>query len=244
MQTSRHYSRAPITEAIIDFRVILDDRVTDATIDLDSAVLAEFPNKEPIQTASVTIGPAPDLQIETERQQIGFKYTSADGVKVFQATRDGFTFNHLTPYDSWEPFRDEAMRLWHIYRSAFEPIRVTRVAVRYVNRLELPAAGLDFDDYLLTFPRIGADLPQMLAGFFMQLELPQIDLDSTLIINVTFASSTDPNIVPVILDLDLFCVQPWMSDDEGIWGLLERLRVRKNEAFEASITDATRRLIT
>lgn len=244
MQAPRHYSKAPITEAIIDLRARLDEGLTGESDDFDSQVLADFPNKELIQTASVTIGPAPDLQVATERQQIGVKYTSADGVRVFQATRDGFTFNHLTPYDSWEPFRDEAMRLWQIYKNVFRPVNVSRVAVRYINRLELPAAGLDFDDYLLTFPRIGPDLPQLLAGFFMRLELPQVDLDSTLIINVTPAPSTDPNIYQVILDFDLFCDRPWSSDDEGIWGLLERLRVRKNEAFEASITDATRRLIT
>ncbi|MGH2516962.1 MAG: TIGR04255 family protein, partial [Ktedonobacterales bacterium] len=63
-----------------------------------------------------------------------------------------------------------------------------------------------------------------------------------LIINETLAPQTDPAIFPVILDFDLFREQEWVSDDEGIWQFLEQLRERKNTLFEASITDAARKL--
>ena len=64
-----------------------------------------------------------------------------------------------------------------------------------------------------------------------------------LIINEAIALPTNPEIVTVILDLDLFRHQIWESNDEDIWRFLEKLRNRKNEVFEASIIDRTRELI-
>jgi len=49
-----------------------------------------------------------------------------------------------------------------------------------------------------------------------------------------------------LLDLDLFQErfdEPWgVEEDAEVWDFLERLRDRKNEVFEASITEKTRRL--
>jgi uncharacterized protein (TIGR04255 family) len=77
----------------------------------------------------------------------------------------------------------------------------------------------------------------------MQLQIPQPDLEATLIINETIAPPTNPELVTIILDLDLFREHAWESHDKNIWQFLEKLRLRKNEVFEASITDKVRGLI-
>ena len=130
-----------------------------------------------------------------------------------------------------------------IYRNICKPLDVRRTAMRYVNRLDLPGPLLDFKDYLRTIPEIAPDLSQGLSAFFMQLQIPQQDLNCMLIINEGLLPSLSPEIVSVLLDFDLFREQVWQSDDEDIWEFLEKLRYRRNLAFEASITDNTRRLI-
>jgi uncharacterized protein (TIGR04255 family) len=46
-----------------------------------------------------------------------------------------------------------------------------------------------------------------------------------------------------VLDLDLFRDVRWdPADDDALWAFMERLRVRKSEIFEASVTDKTREL--
>lgn len=95
-----------------------------------------------------------------------------------------------------------------------------------------------------TVPEVSPDLPQQgLQTFFMQLQIPQQDLDCMLIINEAFTQPATPEVITIIFDLDLFRQQIWNSDDEDIWSFLEKLRYRKNEVFEASITDKTRELI-
>ena len=244
MQISRHYSKAPITEAIIDLKVTLPENFSvDKLTEIHSQISDRFPTKEPLQASSLLFQAGPTIKIDASHQHSGFLFRSEDGLRIFQATLSGFTFNRLAPYETWENFRDEARYLWDIYKDICKPSSVTRAAVRYINRLDLPGPALDFKDYLRTVPEVSPDLPQGLSNFFMQLQIPQEDLNCMLIINEAFVPPTSPERVSVILDFDLYREQIWRSDDEDIWRFLEELRQRKNQAFEASITERTRRLI-
>ncbi len=244
MHTARHYSRAPITEAIIDLRVTLPDGFSvDDLANIHSHITDRFPTREPIHTASLMFQSGPSIKIDANQEHHGFLFRSEDGLRILQAKLSGFTFNRLAPYNTWEEFSASARQLWEVYKDVCKPSSVTRAAVRFINRLNLPGPTLDFKEYLRTVPEVAPDLPQGLSSFFMQLQIPQDDLNCMLIINEAFTPPTSPELVSVILDFDLFREHVWQSDDEAIWRFLEELRQRKNLAFEASITDKTRRLI-
>src|SRR5712691_10530672 len=218
MQAPRHYSRAPITEAIIDLKVTLPEGFSvDKLTDIHAHISDRFPTQEPIHAGSLLFQSGPNIKIDASRQHHGFLFRSEDGLRVFQATLSGFTFNRLAPYETWEEFRDDGRHLWEIYKDICKPSSVTRVAVRYINRLDLPGPALDFKDYLRTVPEVAPDLPQGLSTFFMQLQIPQEDLNCMLIINETLVPPTSPGLVAVILDIDLFREHVWQSDDEAIW---------------------------
>ena len=163
----------------------------------------------------------------------------------FQATLQGFTFNRLAPYNSWEEFSNDARNLWEIYKDICKPAFVTRAAVRYINRIDIPVQGpIKLQDYLKTAPDIASGLPQKnLSSFFMQLQIPQEDLNCMLVINETLALPPSPGFISVIFDIDLFRQQAWQSDDEDIWDFLTQLRERKNQVFRESITEKTEELI-
>jgi uncharacterized protein (TIGR04255 family) len=189
------------------------------------------------------------MQAETTHRHGGFSFTNQNKQQVLQVRFDGFTFSTFAPYDRWETLRDEARRLWELYRSATGAQSVTRAAVRYINRIDIPHDPIELKDYLRTYPEIPVDLPNegQIGSFFMQLQLWQGDLDCMLIVNQTPAPPQDEGTTSIQLDFDLFREQfaePWRADeDEALWSFLEQLHHRKNEVFEASITDATRRLI-
>lgn len=242
---SARYPKSPLTEAIIDLRVSLaEGSSVDRILGLYDHIRDRFPQVEPMHSNSVTVeaGPTTNLKIDTSQQHRGFQFRSADQRHVFQASLDGIVVNRLAPYESWESLRDETRELWGIYTEVVQPTAVTRAEVRYINRLDLPGPNVDFNDYLLTVPEIGRTLLQGISGFFMQLQCPQPDISAMLIINEALVPSMTPDIVPVILGFDLFREQIWAVDDDGLWSFLEQLRQRKNQAFEGSITDATRRL--
>ena len=207
----------------------------------------DFPTVEPFYQGigAITYQPGSSFKVDTSEKQTGFWFRSEDNLQTLQATLEGFTFNRLAPYNSWEEFSNNARELWQIYKEVCQPVNVTRAAIRYINQVNIPVGELtDLKEYLSTIPEVSPYLPQKaLQTFFMQLQIPQQDLDCMLVINEAIAPPTNPEIVPVILDLDLFRHQIWESSDEDIWHFLERLRDRKNEVFEASITDRTRELI-
>ena len=245
-QAVRHYSRAPITEAILDLKVILPDNFPiERFLEIHARVRDRFPTSEPIHVGSLAIQAGPEIQVDASRQHSGFLFRSKDGLRIFQATLQGFTFNRLAPYNSWEEFSNDARNLWEIYKDICKPAFVTRAAVRYINRIDIPVEGpIKLQDYLKTAPDIASGLPQKnLSSFFMQLQIPQEDLNCMLVINETLALPPSPGFISVIFDIDLFRQQAWQSDDEDIWDFLTQLRERKNQVFRESITEKTEELI-
>ena len=131
------FPKAPITEALLDIRTTLPPRI-------DLQRLAGF--HDPIKTAypgrqqrtswqaSVQVKEGGTAFASREAPD-GFLFTSPDGRQIVQARLDGFTFNRLKPYDTWEVFRAEARRLWARYVEVAEPEAVSRIALRYINRI-------------------------------------------------------------------------------------------------------------
>jgi uncharacterized protein (TIGR04255 family) len=64
-----------------------------------------------------------------------------------------------------------------------------------------------------------------------------------LVLNEAMVPPPRDNVASVLLDIDLYRDTDIPTEDEAIWAIFEQLRVRKNEAFEACITDAARKLI-
>ncbi len=217
-----------------------DDLTVDELRELSNKAGVEF--SQAIEqfrvTAALAVGPS--VSQTTTPTKVGFQFLSASKDKLIQAQTDGWSFSKLAPYDSWDSFSAQGRQLWTMYREIAQPKKIARVALRYVNRLDLPIPFDDFKRYLRTAPEIAPDLPQGLSNFFMQVQIPQVDMEALLVINMTMAHPPAEGLASVILDLDLFRQSNLPNDEEALWQYFEQLRARKNTAFEACITDAMR----
>ena len=245
MDTTRRYANAPITEAIIELRV--DPRADLSFDDLQTlrpAMEESYPTMTPTHAATglMEVRPGASASASASHQQTGLKFLTTDEKCICQFRKIGMVFSRLAPYERWEPFRDEARRLWTMYREMTQPRRVTRLAVRYINRIDIPNHSVDLKQYFRTSPEISSDLPQNLTGFFMQLRIPQEDLDGQVLINQTIIPPDREGVISVVFDLDLFRAEDIPEGEEEIWSFFETLHARKNEVFEACITDKTRKL--
>lgn len=243
MTTRLHYPKAPITEAIIDIRVRLAESVRLNDLEnLHETIREQYPEKTNRNLAHGRFEIGKQVIASASQQAVGFLFKTTDEKQVFQARLDGFTMSRLAPYESWEPFRDEARRLWELYRNSVEPDEVTRLAVRYINRIDIPLPFDDLNQFLRTFPEVSSDLPQSLTGLLMQLTIPQPDIECVTLLNEALIQPAKPDVASVILDIDLFRVSNLPQDDSGMWEFFEILHTRKNEVFEACITDNAREL--
>ena len=245
MAHQQHYQRAPITEAIIDLRMTpRADLTLDHLKRLCELNAANYPSVEPTIEAMglMHVRPGVSAMASAEQKQTGFRCTDSSEKYVCQLRLNGFTLSRLAPYESWGPFRDEARRLWQEFRKVAQPTVTTRLALRYINRIDIPQRPVELKDYFRTFPEVSPDLPQELVGFFMQLRIPQAEIAGQLLINQTIVPPTREDVVSVILDLDLFQDEQVAQDDSEVWDSFEVLHTCKNDIFESCITNKTREL--
>ncbi len=204
---------------------------------------AAYPGVRKLKVAHGHVELGDRVSASASQEQTGFAFVSEDQRQVFQTRFDGFTFSRLAPYGTWEPFRDEARRLWTLYRERVNPVEVTRLAVRYINRFDLPGTEVEMKEYFRTTPEISPDLPQVLSEFFMQVLFAQEDLRGHVLISQTIIPPATPDVMSVVLDIDLFRMADVPNDENAIWRFFEQLRERKDEIFEACITERARELI-
>jgi len=242
-----HYKKAPITEALIDIRVELSSELRFEDLSaFRKHVGSDYPREETRNLSQAMLKFGPSVQASAHQQPWGLMFRNESNTQVVQVRLDSFTFSRLEPYEDFEHLRDEARRLWDIYRELVRPKKVVRIAVRYINQFSLPGTRVEPEDYLKTFPHLSEELPKDLRnfGFLMSLRVPQPDLDGLLVINEAGTPPKKPETVSIILDLDLSVESPAIGSEEEMWTLFQKLRERKNLYFEACITDKTRELIS
>jgi uncharacterized protein (TIGR04255 family) len=246
MSNSTVFPNAPITEALIDIRAQLPAEVTVASLGaFHDAIQQRYPNRQELTgwEAGFQIGGGTAAVAQASAQPVGAIYGSANGTKAVQARLNGFTFNRLKPYESWEPFRNEAIELWQHYCAIARPVSVTRLALRYINRIEIPLPLGEFKEYVLTVPEIAPGLPQGLQQFLMRLEIPYPNDDVLAIVTETMESVKETSkVLPFILDIDVFREVVLDPGSNETWSILETLRVIKNDIFFKSVTEKTKEL--
>jgi len=241
MPASRHLQSAPISEAIIDFRVkARPDFHAEEFSALKSSLADRYPKVDEQRGQEfkfdITNGKGPSSHIQDLGLR-GYFFRSMDGKNIAQFRVDGFTFNRLRPYTSWDELFPQAMELWNMYSGIAMPQVITRLAVRYINRIPLPPGDITFETYLRAAPIIPAELPQTVSSFLTRVTIHEPT--AGIAAHVTQALETHPTDPgpSVILDIDAFKESEFAVNDPEIGETLNRLREFKNLIFFGSLTE-------
>jgi uncharacterized protein (TIGR04255 family) len=235
-----HLARAPVVEALVDFRVrpspAFDVKIFE---DLNARLKDRYPTIAPIREFLATIGieegkPSGPGVVETHK---GFRFEGADSRLVVMMTADGCTISRLKPYETWEKLIEEARLIWELYVSTVQPEAVIRVATRFINRVEIPLPLADFDEYLTSPPQVPKNLPQYVSEFLSRMVINDPNDGITIVLTQALEPILQTSsYLPVLLDIDVFKGDTYEPRGLEIWKLLERFRDIKNETFFASLT--------
>src|SRR5579864_1452406 len=136
MAVLRRLANAPITEAIVDFRVTLPPGFeVEAFTSLKGKLRDTYPVVEErrLFEARFEMKEGKALPPDTEEKGLqGYFFQSEDRRNIAQFRRDGFTYNRLAPYTSWGDLQPEALRLWDLYAEVAAPEKLDRLALRYI----------------------------------------------------------------------------------------------------------------
>ena len=240
------FPNPPITESVLEILVKLPNTINIETFKKSHKdLLSErFPESLELRefSAGVKISKEPSL-LPPKNTAIGYHFKSTPNNKLVQFRLNGFAFNKLKPYHNWRSFSSEAKELWVLYRKIAKPMKITRISLRYINRIEVPFPFRDFNEYILTNPQIAPKLPQSVSSFFMRLEVPNDDIPAIAIIIQTMEKPTKDKKLPLILDIDVIREFEYNKKNiSKIWKDFEELHDFKNDIFFNSITDKTKEL--
>lgn len=248
MNNFQIFPNAPITEAILDIKAKLPDGVSLNIFDeFQENIKDRFGDRKTKHSfkAEFRFLPGKDEStpiISKGKTDEGYIFHSKHENKIVQARLDGFTFNKLRPYEDWNKFHSEARELWELYDKIIKPVSVDRIALRYINRIEIPLPFDDFSEYILTNPQIAPKLPQSLSHFLMRIEIPNNEIGAVAIITQTMQKSTESQKLPLIFDIDVIRTNSYTEKRSDMWNDFNLLRCFKNEIFFNSITEKTKEL--
>jgi uncharacterized protein (TIGR04255 family) len=197
-----------------------------------------FSQKEFRQETKVIAGQPPE-QVFQDLGWKGLRFQTPDGRYIAQFNRDGFIFSRLQPYETWEKFKEEAMRLWDMHAEFAKSHEIQRLGVRFINRIALPVGEVHLDKYLIYPPQPPGRIDFQIMGFFHQ--------DALLVEGHPYAINVVKTVQPppgsgtdgggLILDIDAFCTEPFKHDAGALEKRLAEMRWLKNRIFYSSLKE-------
>jgi len=245
VNTRKHYAKAPIVEAVLAIQFKDSSTSLDLLAKCGNKIRLDYPTKKPLNYSTGHIELGPKSSATTTSEPIGFSWTSVDEKKIFQAKRDGFTFSLLAPYTTWPEFSAEAKRLWEVYWKTIKSKKnYTRIALRYINRIDFPVPSIEMSDYFNIYTFIPNTLPQSMSSFFFQLTMPLADPKSMVNIVQTLVPppSEKQGYTSVLFDIDIYRTEA-IPMGESVWDAFGELATQKTDLFEKCITQKTREII-
>ena len=241
-QEGQKLSKAPVVEAVIELRV-----ATAQSGDIDSLVnwrdllKDRFPRGRHIHffQAQMGVSDANKVTKAIESQPTGVRLESDDGKWVVQGRLDALSVSRLAPYTGFEDLVEMTKSIWKSYVDAIAAQATVRLGVRYINRIEIKADGLNFDTILTAGPKIPSNLPQLFTEFMSRVvvQIPE----QRVAVAVLQAFDPGPPFVQagnsaIVLDIDAFSDIPHEVNSGEVWRFMDTLRRVKNLAFFSSLT--------
>ncbi len=230
-----HLPNAPIVEAVFDIRCRLPEGCESSAIETAVQKLkSDYPvaRKQLVQANEFKGELGKKTELKSIKGLRGVQIEKQDKKQIVQMQRDGFSLNRLRPYTSFDELMPEVMRCWQIYAEATKPAELTRIALRTINRIELPMGFAQAREAFqialeTTFP----DLKQ--TGFLHRWSLAGNDCFATVTLATRPPAETT---VPVVLDIDAYKTLDLDSKIDALKRDFSLLRELKNDIFFGSLT--------
>lgn len=240
MAQPRPLKRPPIVEALVDVRAVVpgDFEMFDALAD---ELTDQFPTKEQRRDLEATIE-IRDGKLVQQRVDPsafgGIRIANADRTAYAQFRPDGFTLNNVKVYMGGDVLIDRALALWDLVVKHATPDVVSRVALRYINRLELPLKrGDEFKLYLTSPPELPEGAPQLVSQFLSRVVGHDAQRQATAVVVQQLKEQQGDQAVSITLDVDVFRSGSFPVDSTALREILGSLRLLKNETFFSLLTD-------
>ncbi len=234
------YAKPPIIEAVIQFK--LTRTLYPAQLERVSRLARKrYGEVAPMTNVDVQID-ADNGLVTARRLPTGFRLGIQEDVLILQPS--DFIVSRLAPYTGWDEFFERAKEDWATLEKVAGTRSISRVGLRYINRLDVPRNGarpLDYSRYC----RVEITIPTVYAGTLVGLStryesaFPQKD-DLAVVVNSAIIESPLFDHHSILLDIDVIQQNRVPENMQDVWAMLGEMRAFKNEIFESAVTDDAR----
>ena len=232
-------------EAVIG--ITFSQPITDvalATIDrrLSKHYLVHNDNEHLDLLMSTTVGadrrPVVGAQGHTTR---GHRRTNLGMDEIAVLMPDSLTVSQLAPYQGWDVYFDRFKRDFTAHKRTNTRRAISRVGVRYINRVDIPAIGniVEHEQFVDIYPRVPDALGPM-VGFSMQAQFALQSIGGHTNVNTMPVQPVTLGHASFLVDIDVYKTITTPMADDALYALLQQMRVEKNRIFEACVTQRAR----
>lgn len=239
------YKHAPITEAVIaiNFATSMDSAEFDKVSDKFGS---HYPQHQRVENVKVAVQlPVGQKDIPTTEidREVGHRRSSSDMTELLVLWRSAFVVSQLAPYPGWDEFFQRFVRDWKVWKRAMGFRPIGRLGVRYINRIDIPLSGhiVEHETFLNVYPKL-PDILGQVGAYAVQAVLPIEDIGCRLTLNSAVVPAPILGHASFVIDQDIAKEVDLPQSDKAIYELLNEIRVRKNNVFEACISDRAREL--
>ncbi len=242
-------SNPPIVEALLEIRFNPNKKIeVQALENFADSILQKYPKRESLEDQSFKFvyKKGEDAHHDFQVQPSGFKSTNAEGNRVVIGAIDKFIVSSLAPYSPWPDLKKTAEDLYKEYLEFAPQTEVTRLGMRYINRINIPyKEGFIFQKFINTFPSLPRheELPKSTSGFETVVVMRHEDIDciSTIrqvLLEMEGNVESGSAFIPFVLDIDVFQEKSYVDvNAEEVWEVFDKMRIKKNAIFFGSLTD-------
>lgn len=240
---SNDYKKPPIIEAVIDigFKTPLNDNLIN---DYSKKLNKHYPDIRNLSDINVSVS-VNDIQnpSTTTSAENKCRLSTSDQTQMLIISKSNYGFSQLAPYLGWDDFFNRFMRDWKVLKGLSGFREISRIGVRYINRIDLPMMNqeVDYTNFLNIYPHLPESMDNVHA-YSMQVMTTINEIGCLSRTNSAIVESPILGHVSFIIDNDLIRNKDLPQRDEDVFDLLSRMRSEKNRIFESYIKQPAREL--
>ncbi|MCR4305158.1 MAG: TIGR04255 family protein [Gallionella sp.] len=239
------YARPPITEAVIGitFSSPMD---TKQLASINNALQKHYPHKQDVSTFDLSL----EFNIKDAgnnkanlKPTLGYRLSTDDQTQLVVIWPNSISLSQLPPYQGWGNFIERFERDWSALKKIMGFQQISRIGVRYINRIDIPATApvIEHEQFLNIYPKM-PDILNPLEAYALQASVTLKDINCQLTINTASVPSPLLEHASFVIDTDISSDKNPPQSDSDLIKLLNNIRTKKNQVFEACISQPARSL--
>lgn len=211
----RTYKKPPIQEVVCEFRFAAGEP-WDLTVAglIYERVRSTFPKRRVLTSVETEVGTGEGEVKQQIRLQERAQFLREDEKAFLQIGPNLLAVNHLAPYPTWEQFVPLVRAGFYAYVEIAKPKGLSRLGLRYINRIEPGGERIALEEYFAFRPFVGESLPQDFGNFRVGVESAYEDGRDWLRLQLATAAGQSGRLA-FILDLDYFTAKPGSVRPDG-----------------------------